>query len=118
MTEKKVPLWYAKARIKVKNGLATAKEAAGKAVDFTKEHPEIILPLAGLVVKGIHSTSRLAATNYEKNKYEKSFYDTRLGRREWCRRKPTRTERNIITERFMAGEPYRLILSDMNLLKD
>ena len=117
MSDKKIPLWYVKAKIKVKNGLAKAKETAIKTVDFAREHPEVALAAAGVVVKGVHSTSRIIASNREKAKYERSFYDKRTGRREWAKRKPSRTQLTIINERHLAGESYREILDDMNLLK-
>ena len=117
MSEKKVPLWYAKLRIKATNVKAKVKETAIKAVDFGKEHPEVAVAAAGLVATGIRSTSRMIISEREKAKYDRSFYDKRTGRREWARKKPTRTQLTIINERHLAGESYREILDDMNLLK-
>ena len=117
MSEKKVPLWYVKARIKVKNGLAWCKEKANEGLELAKEHPEVAVAAAGLVATGIRSTSRMIISEREKAKYDRSFYDKRTGRREWAKRKPTRTQLTIINERHLAGESYREILDDMNLLK-
>lgn len=114
--EKKIPMWKLKVKIKAKEAKEKLSEAAHKAVDFVKEHPETAVAAAGLIGTGLRTTTKMLSEKREKERYERSFYDKRTGRREWARKKPTRTQLTIINERHLAGESYRTILDDMGLL--
>ena len=98
----------------------TVKKAANQACEFTKKHPEVVLPLTAaairLIFKGVDECVSVNRVNRLMDANLRHFYDRRTNMHYYCRKTPTNYQRLEAERRYSAGESYGEILMSMRLL--
>ena len=98
----------------------TVKKAANQAYEFTKKHPEVVLPLTAaaikLILKGVDECASINRVNRLMDANLRHFYDRRTNMHYYCRKTPTNYQRLEAERRYSAGESYGEILMTMRLL--
>lgn len=76
--------------------------------------------VAIVLLSGILGVTKEALKAYRRHKDDewrcRRFYDRRVDRWHYAKRKPSKRQEKIIEERYRDGETYRDILDSMNLL--
>lgn len=72
----------------------------------------LISGIFGLIKEGLKAYTRHKDDEWRSRR----FYDRRVDRWHYAKRKPTKKQERIIEERYRDGETYRDILDSMNLL--
>lgn len=98
----------------------TVKKTANQACEFTKKHPEVVLPLTAAVIKlifkGVDECASINRVNRLMDANLRHFYDRRTNMHYYCRKTPTNYQRLEAERRYSTGESYGEILMSMRLL--
>lgn len=94
--------------------------AARRAYNWGMQNKEFVVIAAPLVLKGLGKAYKLASKTKEQRYIDEQryrFWDPRMGRFAYSRRKLTKQEEDYIERQYKAGRSYRDILGEMGVLR-
>ena len=93
-----------------------AKQKGDELINWAIDNPKEALACASAIGAGIWKGHRILEDHKMDVKRKRTFYDRRRGYYVTAKRKPTAWERQIIDERYGAGETYTEVLRDLKLI--